>query len=722
MEKTIKQTTKILTKDEIETNLKTAIQKFFNQLKFGCFRNKCFNTYCYKSERNIKIYFLIILVKKYDSDKSILYEAIKLAKESNYSLNICPDYKEIYLLPNKNSLENEINSFDNEDIDYIKYFDLDRLPPLNLNFSKLSGINDNVDFEKNIKNINIFFENIIKNFPKTEFDIKENLNSKVFIRWNFYFYYVTMKILVIISLDTNFNYSQFTNDSLNLFFKNIISIKSNFKQFLSLYKNGYLIPTNSMTNISPNEFEILKLQKKVSSNIAETNSQIAKMDVDEDSVKKPCDYNLNSENKENKNLEKKSDFSEEEKNYQNNFYFSNKISKNSENKNLLKNLKYNIDEKDSILLFTQNSNYSQLLNLSEGIFDPLSLFENYFELMPLVDFVSNKEKLLNIIHNYHNFLLLIIMMNVDEETEGFQLNEILFNFLPIFEIFYKLNEILKIVENNEFYNDYINKHVDLNFELEGNNYLKYLKNEEKSKFCWIRYFWIFDTRSKSDILFEFNCKTQRTEFLNHFHNMTQSLFSNQSFGHAYLIIEIKRNNIIEDSLNFLVNSQNNFKKQLKIRFIGEQGIDEGGVKKEYFMLLVRQLFNPEYGMFTYSEKTRFFWFNPTSFETKIKFELIGMIFGLAFFNNVILDVKFPLVIFKKILNITPTLHDLQEIDKELYNSFVYLLNTKETNLKEILGTTFTAVLEAYGEKQIIPLKVKNNFLKFFFIITYFNFK
>jgi len=170
-------------------------------------------------------------------------------------------------------------------------------------------------------------------------------------------------------------------------------------------------------------------------------------------------------------------------------------------------------------------------------------------------------------------------------------------------------------------------------------------------------------------------------------------------------MQIKRINMIEDSLNLLVNPQINFRKQLKIKFIGEQGIDEGGVKKEYFLLLVRQIFNPEYGMFTYSEKTRFFWFKPDSFEAKIKFELIGIIFGLAFYNNVILDVKFPLVVYKKLLNIKPTLHDLEEIDEELHKNFLFLLNTKETNLQEILGTTFTAVLDSFGEKTIIPLKV-----------------
>ena len=37
------------------------------------------------------------------------------------------------------------------------------------------------------------------------------------------------------------------------------------------------------------------------------------------------------------------------------------------------------------------------------------------------------------------------------------------------------------------------------------------------------------------------------------------------------------------------------KKQLIVEFEGEQGVDEGGVSKEFFQLIVEQIFNPDYG-------------------------------------------------------------------------------------------------------------------------------
>jgi len=39
------------------------------------------------------------------------------------------------------------------------------------------------------------------------------------------------------------------------------------------------------------------------------------------------------------------------------------------------------------------------------------------------------------------------------------------------------------------------------------------------------------------------------------------------------------------------------KKQLVVEFEGEQGVDEGGVSKEFFQLIVEEIFKPDYGKF-----------------------------------------------------------------------------------------------------------------------------
>ena len=62
-------------------------------------------------------------------------------------------------------------------------------------------------------------------------------------------------------------------------------------------------------------------------------------------------------------------------------------------------------------------------------------------------------------------------------------------------------------------------------------------------------------------------------------------------------------------MNTVSRDEKNLHKQLKVKFIVEQEVDEDGVRKEFFMLLVRKLFVPNYGMFKYNNETKLFWFN-----------------------------------------------------------------------------------------------------------------
>ena len=58
-------------------------------------------------------------------------------------------------------------------------------------------------------------------------------------------------------------------------------------------------------------------------------------------------------------------------------------------------------------------------------------------------------------------------------------------------------------------------------------------------------------------------------------------------------------------------------------------------------------------MFTYTDETRTIWFNPHSLESALEFELIGILLGVAIYNSIILDVRFPLTVYKKVKDMTP---------------------------------------------------------------------
>ncbi len=64
-------------------------------------------------------------------------------------------------------------------------------------------------------------------------------------------------------------------------------------------------------------------------------------------------------------------------------------------------------------------------------------------------------------------------------------------------------------------------------------------------------------------------------------------------------------------------------------------MDEGGVQKEFFQLLLEQLYDPNYSMFAYNSDNKTYWFCSGCFENNLQFELFGALIGMAIYNNVL---------------------------------------------------------------------------------------
>lgn len=52
-------------------------------------------------------------------------------------------------------------------------------------------------------------------------------------------------------------------------------------------------------------------------------------------------------------------------------------------------------------------------------------------------------------------------------------------------------------------------------------------------------------------------------------------------------------------------------------------------------------------------------------EDKTHFFLFGVLCGLALWNNSVIHLPFPLVLFKKLLGVEPTLEDLKEFSPDV---------------------------------------------------------
>lgn len=126
------------------------------------------------------------------------------------------------------------------------------------------------------------------------------------------------------------------------------------------------------------------------------------------------------------------------------------------------------------------------------------------------------------------------------------------------------------------------------------------------------------------------------------------------------------------------------------------------------MLLLKDILDPKYGMFKYYDETRAIWFAEDSFEGKEMYKLIGLLLGLAIYNFTIINLPFPLAMYKKLLNESVELADLKDLSPQLAQSLQSILDYEGDDMKEVFDLNFEITRENYGETKVIPLKTNGS--------------
>ncbi|XP_050087021.1 E3 ubiquitin-protein ligase Nedd-4 isoform X3 [Anopheles aquasalis] len=172
-------------------------------------------------------------------------------------------------------------------------------------------------------------------------------------------------------------------------------------------------------------------------------------------------------------------------------------------------------------------------------------------------------------------------------------------------------------------------------------------------------------------------------------------------------IKVRRASILEDSYR-VINSVTRIdllKTKLWVEFEGETGLDYGGLAREWFYLLSKEMFNPYYGLFEYSAMDNYtLQINPNSGlcneEHLNYFRFIGRIAGMAIYHGKLLDAFFIRPFYKMMLQKPIDLKDMEAVDTEYYNSLLYI---KENDPSE-LDLTFSVDEESFGTMNQRELK------------------
>ncbi|XP_071766362.1 E3 ubiquitin-protein ligase NEDD4 isoform X1 [Centroberyx gerrardi] len=189
-------------------------------------------------------------------------------------------------------------------------------------------------------------------------------------------------------------------------------------------------------------------------------------------------------------------------------------------------------------------------------------------------------------------------------------------------------------------------------------------------------------------------------------------------------MKLRRNAVLEDSYRRIlsVKRADFLKARLWVEFEGEKGLDYGGVAREWFFLISKEMFNPYYGLFEYSATDNYtLQINPNSGlcnEDHLSyFKFIGRVAGMAVYHGKLLDAFFIRPFYKMMLQKPITLQDMESVDSEYFNSLMWILENDPTDLdlrftidEELFGQTHQHELKPGGTEIVVTDENKKEYI------------
>mmetsp|Transcript_9210 Transcript_9210/g.14159 ORF Transcript_9210/g.14159 Transcript_9210/m.14159 type:complete len:770 (-) Transcript_9210:205-2514(-) len=182
------------------------------------------------------------------------------------------------------------------------------------------------------------------------------------------------------------------------------------------------------------------------------------------------------------------------------------------------------------------------------------------------------------------------------------------------------------------------------------------------------------------------------------------------WNEGHMRMNVRRAFLLGDSVDAVMSlSRKDLRKLWRFEFIGEMGIDAGGLAREWFQLVTEEIFDPDMGLWQSSAVNQMSMeVNPASEwcceDHLIYYRFLGRVMGKALFDRQLVAGHMVQYIYKHMLGWPVAFNDLQTVDEEYYNNLKQL----ETLVKsgedlEMLCLDFTTTQEVLGNKEEIEL-------------------
>lgn len=176
--------------------------------------------------------------------------------------------------------------------------------------------------------------------------------------------------------------------------------------------------------------------------------------------------------------------------------------------------------------------------------------------------------------------------------------------------------------------------------------------------------------------------------------------------HGSLRLHIKRDRVFQEAYNYLrLRNADEMRGRLHVTFQNEEGVDAGGLSREFFAILAKEMFNPNYALFTATEDGCTFQPNQHSGinpDHLSFFRFVGRIVGKALADGYLLDAHFTRSLYKHMLGLQPTHPDMEAIDPDYYRNLKTILDYKLEDIG-LDHLTFSIEDMSFGRTKIVDL-------------------
>jgi len=175
---------------------------------------------------------------------------------------------------------------------------------------------------------------------------------------------------------------------------------------------------------------------------------------------------------------------------------------------------------------------------------------------------------------------------------------------------------------------------------------------------------------------------------------------------GHIKLKVRRHSVLQDSMDAIESIEAaDMRKIFRFEFLGEPGLDAGGVAREFFAVVSQQLFNPDCGLFLYSAVNQMcMQINPNSGITNEfhlrYFHMAGRILGKALMDGQITPVHLVQPLYKHLMGWPVTFRDLEQVDDEIYRNLSELKNIEDVGM---LCLDFVVTEDHFGVTETVEL-------------------